>query len=68
MVARLFGEEPDQQVSDDLRRFKQLVETGEIARSDGSPLGNRNRNQVHQHDGQPGHDDQAGGVAEEMTA
>lgn len=68
VVARLFGEEPNQQVSDDLRRFKQLVETGEIARSDGSPLGSRNRNQVHQHDGQPKHDDQAGGVAQEMTA
>jgi uncharacterized membrane protein len=39
-VAKLFGEEPNQQISDDLRRFKQLVETGEIARSDSTPQGN----------------------------
>lgn len=29
-IASLFGEEPGVQVRDDLRRFKQLVETGEI--------------------------------------
>jgi uncharacterized membrane protein len=29
-VARLFGEEPGIQVREDLRRFKQLVETGEL--------------------------------------
>lgn len=33
-VARLFGEEPGVQVREDLRRFKQLVETGELAVSD----------------------------------
>jgi uncharacterized membrane protein len=38
-VAKLFGEEPDQQVRDDLRRFKQLLETGEVVRSEGSPGG-----------------------------
>jgi uncharacterized membrane protein len=32
-IAKLFGEEPEQQIGDDLRRFKQLMETGEIARS-----------------------------------
>ncbi len=31
LVARLLGEEPGIQVEDDLRRFKQLMETGEIA-------------------------------------
>ena len=36
--AKLFGEEPEQQVSEDLRRFKQLMETGEIAVSDGPSL------------------------------
>jgi uncharacterized membrane protein len=30
-LAALFGEEPNQQVRDDLRRFKQMVETGETA-------------------------------------
>ena len=38
-VAKLFGEEPSQQVDDDLRRFKQVLETGEVVRSDGSPDG-----------------------------
>jgi uncharacterized membrane protein len=34
-VARLFGEEPEQQIGEDLRRFKQLMETGEIPISEG---------------------------------
>ncbi len=42
LVARLLGEEPHQQVRDDLRRFKMLLETGEIARSEGS-LDNKER-------------------------
>jgi uncharacterized membrane protein len=37
-LAWLFGEEPDIQVKDDLRRFKQLMETGEIPISDGPAL------------------------------
>jgi uncharacterized membrane protein len=36
LVAALFGEEPKQQVRDDLRRFKQVMETGEVVLSDGS--------------------------------
>jgi uncharacterized membrane protein len=36
LVAKLFGEEPDQQVKSDLRRFKQVMETGEIVHSDAS--------------------------------
>ena len=38
-VAKLFGEEPSQQVDDDLRRFKALMETGEIPTTDGQPAG-----------------------------
>ncbi|CAN5434315.1 hypothetical protein BH23ACI1_BH23ACI1_08930 [soil metagenome] len=38
IIAYLFGEEPEQQVKDDLRRFKQLMETGEIPLSDGPSL------------------------------
>jgi uncharacterized membrane protein len=38
-VAKLFGEEPQQQAKDDLRRAKQILETGEIVRSDGMPEG-----------------------------
>ena len=38
-VARLLGEDPHQQVEDDLRRCKQVLETGEVVRSEGSPEG-----------------------------
>jgi uncharacterized membrane protein len=37
-IAWLFGEEPEQQIHEDLRRFKQLMETGEIPLSDGPSL------------------------------
>jgi uncharacterized membrane protein len=37
-LAWLFGEEPEIQIKDDLRRFKQLMETGEIPISDGPAL------------------------------
>ena len=35
-LAKLFREEPGQQVADDLRTFKQVMETGEVMRSDAS--------------------------------
>jgi uncharacterized membrane protein len=35
-VAKMFGEEPEQQIRDDLRRLKQVMETGEVVLSDGS--------------------------------
>jgi uncharacterized membrane protein len=35
-VAKLFGEEPGQQIKGDLRRFKQVMETGEVIHSDSS--------------------------------
>jgi uncharacterized membrane protein len=38
-VARLLGEDPAQQVRDDLRRAKQVLETGEVTRSDAVPAG-----------------------------
>jgi uncharacterized membrane protein len=37
-IAWLFGESPEQQIHEDLHRFKQLMETGEIAISDGFGL------------------------------
>ncbi|MBA3556546.1 MAG: SRPBCC family protein [Gemmatimonadales bacterium] len=36
IVAKLFGEEPGQQVAGDLRRFKQVLELGEVVHSDAS--------------------------------
>jgi uncharacterized membrane protein len=38
-LATLFGEAPEQQLRDDLRRFKQVMETGEVLRSEGSLQG-----------------------------
>jgi uncharacterized membrane protein len=42
-VAKLFGEEPNQTIREDLRRFKQLMETGEIPTTAGQPSGRRSR-------------------------
>lgn len=38
-IARLLGEEPDVQVREDLRRFKQMLETGEVATTEGQSSG-----------------------------
>jgi uncharacterized membrane protein len=38
VIAMLFGEEPEQQIREDLRRFKALMETGEIPLSVGPGL------------------------------
>lgn len=39
LFAKLFGEEPDQQIREDLRHFKQIMETGEIPTTEGQPMG-----------------------------
>ncbi|WP_373529737.1 SRPBCC family protein [Nostoc sp.] len=41
VVAKLFGEEPEQQIGDELRRFKMLMEAGEIATTEGQPSGHK---------------------------
>ena len=38
-LAKILGEEPQMQVREDLRRFKQLNETGEIPTTEGQPSG-----------------------------
>jgi uncharacterized membrane protein len=38
-MAKLLGEEPDAQVREDLRRFKQMMEAGEVATTDGQSSG-----------------------------
>ncbi|MEH1946930.1 MAG: SRPBCC family protein [Nostoc sp.] len=40
-VAKLFGEEPEQQIGDELRRFKMLMETGEISTTEGQSSGRK---------------------------
>ncbi|MFJ8832014.1 SRPBCC family protein [Micromonospora aurantiaca] len=52
-VAKYFGEEPHQQLDDDLRRLKQVLETGEVVRSDGAPWGKRARKEFPQLPAQP---------------
>jgi uncharacterized membrane protein len=37
LIAKLFGEEPNQQIADDLRRFKEVIESGQM----GAPGGER---------------------------
>ena len=39
--AKILGEAPEKQIAVDLLRFKQLMETGEIARTEGQPAGRR---------------------------
>ncbi len=39
LVARLFGENPEQQIQEDLRHFKQMMESGEIPTTKGQPRG-----------------------------
>ena len=43
VLAKLFGEEPSQQIEDDLRRFKRVMETGEIPTTKGQPRGRQGR-------------------------
>ncbi|HJU05786.1 MAG TPA: SRPBCC family protein [Nitrospiraceae bacterium] len=38
-IAKLFGESPDQQIQEDLRRFKRMMEAGEIPTTKGQPQG-----------------------------
>jgi uncharacterized membrane protein len=40
-ITKLFGEVPELVIGEDLRKLKQLMETGEIASTDGQPSGRR---------------------------
>jgi uncharacterized membrane protein len=53
LLARYFGEDPHQQLDDDLRRFKQMLETGDVVRSEGAPWGKRARHEFPQHPARP---------------
>jgi uncharacterized membrane protein len=41
VIAKLLGEDPQTQVQEDLRRFKQLLEAGEIPTTKGQPSGSK---------------------------
>ena len=38
-IAKIFGEAPEQQIGDELRNFKMLMEAGEIATTEGQSSG-----------------------------
>jgi uncharacterized membrane protein len=59
--AKLMGEEPHLQAKDDLRRFKQVLETGIVIRSEGSPEGPLTRRMINQRPAQPLAEDSAAG-------
>lgn len=52
-VQKLLGKQPLAKVKDDLRRFKAITETGEVARSSGSPEGDAVERQLRQRPAQP---------------
>jgi uncharacterized membrane protein len=52
-LAKLLGSDPLPKVKDELRRFKQLVEAGEIARSDATPEGEAWERKLKQRPAQP---------------
>ncbi|HEY0345564.1 MAG TPA: SRPBCC family protein [Solirubrobacteraceae bacterium] len=68
MMAKLFGEHPEMQLKDDLRRFKQIMETGEVVRSDGSPEGQLNRRMLKQRPAHPLTEDELAGVGSGATS
>jgi uncharacterized membrane protein len=39
LIAKMFGEEPEQQIDADLRRFKEMMEAGEVPTVQGQPTG-----------------------------
>ena len=53
VVQKLTGAAPLAKVKDDLRRFKQHVETGEIPRSEGTPEGESAERKLKQRPAQP---------------
>ncbi len=44
LIAKIFGEEPSQQIAEDLRGMKQLLETGEMVAWDRQPSGSKGWN------------------------
>ena len=53
VLKKLTGSDPRAKAMDDLRRFKQVVETGEVVRSDGTPEGELAERKLKQRPGRP---------------
>jgi uncharacterized membrane protein len=67
-IARYFGEDPRQHLDDDLRRLKQVLETGEVVRSDGAPSGKQSRDEFPQRAAQPLPPDELARIRREIDA
>jgi uncharacterized membrane protein len=53
LLAKALGDDPAQKVKDDLRRFKQVVETGQVVRSEAKPDGTRTTMSLKERPAQP---------------
>jgi hypothetical protein len=67
-VAKYLGEEPHQQLDDDLRQLKQVLETGEVVRSEGAPWGKRARREFPQRPARPLSESELAELAEGATS
>ncbi len=54
VIAAAVGSDPKRKLEDSLRRFKQLLETGQVVRSDGTPEGTDAKQLRNQDAAQPG--------------
>ena len=67
LIGKLLGESPAQEVREDLRRFKQVLETGEVLVSEGNPEGTSRREQFPQHAAEPpGQEQETEGAGQEQ--
>jgi len=53
VLAKALGDDPAQKVKDDLRRFKQVAETGQVVRSEANPDGTRTSTTLKERPAQP---------------
>ncbi|HEX6601059.1 MAG TPA: hypothetical protein VF030_00320 [Solirubrobacterales bacterium] len=53
VLAKALGDDPAQKVKDDLRRFKQIAETGQVVRSEANPDGTRTSTTLKERPAQP---------------
>ena len=53
VLAKALGDDPAQKVKDDLRRFKQVAETGQAIRSEANPDGTRTSTTLKERPAQP---------------
>jgi uncharacterized membrane protein len=67
-IARLFGEEPTQQVPEDLRRFKQVIETGQVVLSEATRASNGLKQRAAQPESPAGMREGASGIVARLAS